>query len=93
MRYRSQRVITSASGRINLSDESVHLHGSAPQTITIDGSGAGAASPGAVFRLVNDCDHDATFVPGAPQTVSHGASLIARRTPARRWSCRQVVTG
>lgn len=75
MHYRSQRVVTGASEPINLG-ESVYLRGSAPQTVTINGTGAGAASPGAVFRLINDCDHDATFVPGAPQTVSHGASLI-----------------
>lgn len=80
MRYCGQRVITSASARIDLNDDSVYLRGSAPQTITIDGSGAGAASPGASFRVINDCDHDATFVPGAPQTVSRGASLVI---PAR----------
>ena len=80
MRYCSQRVVTSASTLIENSDESVHLRGSAPQTITTIGSGAGAASAGASFRLVNDCDHNATFTPGAPQTVSRGASLII---PAR----------
>ncbi len=80
MRYCGQRVITSASARVENSDESVYPHGSAPQTIVTEGSGARAASPGAIFRLVNDCDHDANFVPGAPQTVSRGASLLI---PAR----------
>lgn len=80
MRYCGQRVITGASEPINLGDESVYLRGNAPQTIVTEGSGARAASPGAIFRLVNDCDHDANFVPGAPQTVSRGASLLI---PAR----------
>lgn len=80
MRYCSQRVVTSASTLIENSDESVHLRGSAPQTITSTGSGAGAASAGARFCIVNDCDHNATFTPGAPQTVSRGASLVI---PAR----------
>lgn len=42
--------------------------------------GAGAASPGASFRLINDSDHDATFTPGTPQTVLGQASLVV---PAR----------
>ena len=69
MLYSAQRVITALSERIDLGDESVYLRGAASQAMTIDGSGAGAASPGASFRLINDCDHDATFTPGAPQTV------------------------
>jgi hypothetical protein len=74
-------VITALSERIDLGDESVYLRGAASQAMTIDGSGAGAASPGASFRLINDSDHDATFTPGAPQTVLGQASLaILART-------------
>lgn len=81
MLYSAQRVITALSERIDLGDESVYLRGAASQAMTIDGSGAGAPSPGASFRLINDSDHDATFTPGAPQTVLGQASLaILART-------------
>lgn len=81
MLHSAQRVITALSERIDLGDESVYLRGAASQAMTIDGSGAGAASPGASFRLINDSDHDATFTPGAPQTVLGQASLaILART-------------
>lgn len=76
MRYCSQRTVTSANVRIENSDDSVYLRGNTSQTVSIDGSGAGAASPGASFRLINDSDHDANFVPGVPQTVSRGALLV-----------------
>lgn len=75
MRYSYQRVITSPTARINLADESVYLRGSESQTVSIDGSKAGAASPGASFRLINDSDHEAQFVPDAPRTVMGGVSL------------------
>lgn len=90
MRYCSQRVVTSASVRIENSDDSVYLRGSASQTVTIDASPAGAASPGASFRLINDSDHDANFVPDAPQTVSRGTSLTI---PAHSSNNIRVVTG
>ncbi len=81
MLYNSQRTITTPSARIDLSDASVYLKGSEAQTVSVDGSGAGAASPGASFRLVNSGAHDATFVPGSPQTVMGGAQLtIAAHT-------------
>ena len=54
MRYSSQRVITAPVERVGLDDESVYLRGSEAQSIGIDGSGAGAASPGARFCLIND---------------------------------------
>lgn len=81
MRYNSQRAITALSERIDLGDESVYLRGAESQAVTIDGSGAGAASPGAKFCLINDSDHDATFAPDAPQTVRGEASpLVPART-------------
>lgn len=80
MRYSSQRVITVQAARIGLADESVYLRGSEPQSVGIDGSGAGAVSPGARFCLINDSAHDATFTPDAPQTVARGTSLVI---PAR----------
>ncbi len=80
MLYSAQRVITALSERIDLGDESGYLRGAESQAVTIDGSGAGAASPGASFRLINDCDHDATFTPDAPQPVRGEASLLV---PAR----------
>lgn len=63
MRYSYQRVITASTGRINLADESVYLRGSESQTVGVDSSRAAAASPGASFRLINDSDHEARFVP------------------------------
>lgn len=69
MLYNSQRIITSPNARIDLSDASVYLKGTESQTVTIDGSGAGAASPGASFRIINGSAHDAIFVPGSPQKV------------------------
>ncbi len=81
MLYNSQRTITSPTARIDLSDASVYLKGSEAQVVTIDGSGAGAASPGASFRIINGSAHDAIFVPGSPQTVMGGAQLtIAAHT-------------
>lgn len=68
MRYNSQRTMVAQTARIDLADES------------IDGSGAGAASPGASFRLINSSAHDATFIPDSPQTVAGGTSLVI---PAR----------
>lgn len=69
MRYNTQRIVAEPVARLRLDDESVYLRGSAPQAVGIDGSEAGAASPGARFTLVNDCDHDATFAPDPPQTA------------------------
>jgi hypothetical protein len=80
VRYNSQRTITAQTARIGLADESVYLQGSEAQTVRIDGSGAGAASPGASFRLINSSAHDATFIPDSPQTVAGGTSLVI---PAR----------
>lgn len=76
MLYNSQRTIVAATARIDLSDTSVYLKGSEPQTVTIDSAGAGAASPGASFRLINSSAYDATFVPGLPQTVMGGSQLV-----------------
>jgi hypothetical protein len=59
VRYNSQRTITAQTARIDLADESVYLQGNEAQTVRIDGSGAGAASPGASFRLINSSAHDA----------------------------------
>lgn len=81
MLYSAQRVITALSERIDLGDESVYLRGAASQAMTIDGSGAGAASPGASFRLINDSDHDATFTPGTPQA---GPGIVGRPGAHRR---------
>ncbi len=90
MLYSAQRVITALSERIDLGDESGYLRGAESQAVTIDGSGAGAASPGASFRLINDCDHDATFAPGAPQTVLGQASLVV---PARTAATLELAPG
>lgn len=75
MLYNSQRTIVAATARIDLSDASVYLKGGEAQTITIDGSGAGAASPGASFRIINGSAYDAIFVPGSPQKVMGGSQL------------------
>ena len=76
MLYNSQRTIVTATARIDLSDSSVYLKGSESQTVTIDGAGAGAASPGASFRMINGSAYDATFVPGSPQAVMGGSQLV-----------------
>ena len=45
MLYYTQRTIIASTARIDLSDASVYLKGSEAQTVSVDGSGAGAASP------------------------------------------------
>jgi len=90
VRYNSQRTITAQTARIDLADESVYLQGSEAQTVRIDGSGAGAASPGASFRLINSSAHDATFIPDPSRATRRWSS---RRGPAAPLSCPRRATG
>lgn len=78
MPNRSQRVITTPTGKIGSADLSrtIYLRGSAAQTITgPDKDGIDACTAGFNFTLKNDSSFDSSIVPVSGQTIEGAGSL------------------